>query len=364
LTIGRIKRNVSLEAASADLGAIAKRSEKAYPAWFRANYKVVVNSLRDDSVGHFKATLFAMVAAVFILLLIACSNVANLLLARATVREREVAIRASIGATRSRLMRQLLVESGLLAAASSIAGCVFAFLGLKGMIAAIPSDTIPPEAAISLRPSTLLLAAGVGVLATLLCGLAPALHLVRRDLYAGLAGSTKGASGGFQHGKLRAILVMVEVALSIVLLIGTGLMVRTLRALERVDIGFNPASVAYARLSLPEGRYDTADVKRAYFTKVLDRVAAIPGVIASTAATSFPPYSFGGSEIVVPGKTHSEPWSTTFEDIARASIRPKCRHNHNRNEPLTQSSLHAPIRHLQCPPFQRASRRGKSSVMK
>src|SRR5215467_2777547 len=364
LTIGRIKRNVSLEAASADLGAIAKRSEKAYPAWFRANYKVVVNSLRDDSVGHFKATLFAMVAAVFILLLIACSNVANLLLARATVREREVAIRASIGATRSRLMRQLLVESGLLAAASSIAGCVFAFLGLKGMIAAIPSDTIPPEAAISLRPSTLLLAAGVGVLATLLCGLAPALHLVRRDLYAGLAGSTKGASGGFQHAKLRAILVMVEVALSIVLLIGTGLMVRTLRALERVDIGFNPASVAYARLSLPEGRYDTADVKRAYFTKVLDRVAAIPGVIASTAATSFPPYSFGGSEIVVPGKTHSEPWSTTFEDIARASIRPKCRHNHNRNEPLTQSSLHAPIRHLQCPPFQRASRRGKSSVMK
>ena len=326
LTIGRIKRNVSLEAASADLGAIAKRSEKAYPAWFRANYKVVVNSLRDDSVGHFKATLFAMVAAVFILLLIACSNVANLLLARATVREREVAIRASIGATRSRLMRQLLVESGLLAAASSIAGCVFAFLGLKGMIAAIPSDTIPPEAAISLRPSTLLLAAGVGVLATFLCGLAPALHLVRRDLYAGLAGSTKGASGGFQHGKLRAILVMVEVALSIVLLIGTGLMVRTLRALERVDIGFNPASVAYARLSLPEGRYDTADEKAAYFRKVLDGVASIPGVIASTEATSFPPYSSGWSEIVVPGKTHAEPWGTTFDMCSEGYFQTLDRH--------------------------------------
>jgi putative ABC transport system permease protein len=90
-------------------------------------------------------------------------------------------------------------------------------------------------------------------------------------------------------------------------------MVRTLRALERVDIGFNPASVAYARLSLPEGRYDTADAKRDYFEEVLDRVAAIPGVIASTEATSFPPYSFGWTEIVVSGKTHSEPWGTTFD---------------------------------------------------
>jgi len=313
LTIGRLKRNVSLQAASADLGAIAKLSEKDYPAWFRANYKLVVNSLRDDSVGHFKATLFAMVAAVFILLLIACSNVANLLLARATVREKEIAIRASIGATRSRLVRQLLVESGLLAAGSCICGCLFAFLGLKGMIAAIPPDTIPAEVAISLRSETLLLAVGVSVLAIFVCGLAPALHLVRRDLYVGLAGSAKGASGGFQHGKLRSILVVVEVALSIVLLTGTGLMVRTLRALERVDIGFNPASVAYARLSLPEGRYDTADAKRDYFEKVLDRVAAIPGVIASTEATSFPPYSFGWTEIVVPGKTHSEPWGTTFD---------------------------------------------------
>ena len=313
LTIGRLKHNISLQAASADLGAIAKLSEKAYPAWFRANYRIVVNSLRDDSVGHFKATLFAMVAAVFILLLIACSNVANLLLARATVREKEIAIRTSIGATRSRLVRQLMVESGLLAAASCIGGCLFAFLGLKGMVVAIPADTIPPEVAISLRPATLLLAVGVSVLAIFVCGLAPALHLVRRDLHVGLAGSAKGAGGGFQHGKLRSILVVVEVALSIVLLTGTGLMVRTLRALERVDIGFNPASVAYARLSLPEGRYDTADAKRAYFAKVLDRVAAIPGVIASTEATSFPPYSFGGSEIVVPGKTHSEPWGTTFD---------------------------------------------------
>jgi len=326
LTIGRLKQNVSLEAASSDLGAIARLSERDYPAWFRAHYRIVVNSLRDDSVGHLKATLLAMVAAVLILLLIACSNVANLLLARATMREREIAIRASIGATRSRLIRQLLVESGLLAAASCIGGCVIAFLGLKGMVVAIPPDTIPPEVAISLRSAALLLAVGVSVLATFVCGLAPALHLVSRDLHVGLAGSTKGRSGSFQHGKLRSVLVVVEVALSIVLLTGTGLMVRTLRALERVDIGFNPDSVAYARLSLPEGRYDTADEKRVYFEKVLDRVAAIPGVVASTEATSFPPYSSGWSEILVPGKTHSEPWGTTFEMCSEGYFQTLGRH--------------------------------------
>jgi len=326
LTIGRLKRNVSREAASSDLGAIAKLSEKDYPAWFRANYRIVVNSLRDESVGHFKATLLAMVAAVLILLLIACSNVANLLLARATVREKEIAIRASIGATRSRLIRQLLAESGLLAAASCIGGCLFAFLGLKGMILAIPPDTIPPEVAISLRPATLLLAVGLSVLATFVCGLAPALYLVRRDLNVGLAGSAKGGSGGVQHGKLRSVLVVVEVALSIVLLTGTGLMLRTLRALERVDIGFNPASVAYARLSLPEGRYDTAHEKRAYFEQVLDRVAAIPGVVASAEVTSFPPYSSGWSEIVVPGKTHSESWGTTFDMCSEGYFQTLGRH--------------------------------------
>jgi putative ABC transport system permease protein len=326
LTIGRLKRDVSLQAASADLGAIAKLSEKDYPAWFRSNYRIVVTSLKDESVGHFKATLFAMLAAVFILLLIGCSNVANLLLARATVREKEIAIRASIGATRSRLISQLLVESGLLAAASCIGGCLFAFLGLKVMTATIPPDTLPPEVTISLRSETLLLAVAVSVLATFVCGLAPALHLVRRDLYVGLAGSAQGASGGFQHRKLRSVLVVLEVALSIVLLTATGLMVRTLRALKQVDIGFNPASVAYARLSLPEGRYDTADAKRAYFENLLDRIAAIPGVTASTEATSFPPYSFGWTEIVVPGTTHSEPWGTTFDMCSEGYFQTLGRH--------------------------------------
>jgi putative ABC transport system permease protein len=312
-TVGRLKSSVNLQAASADLGVVVKGLEKTYPAWFRTNYRLVINSLTDESVGRFKVTLFAMMAGVSMLLFIACSNVANLLLARATVREKEIVIRAFIGATRSRLVRQLLVESCLLAAASCIAGCLFAFFGLKGVVGAIPPDMIPSEVVIALRPGTLLLAMGVSVVTSLFCGLAPALHAVRRDLHTGLTGSARGTSGDYRHGKLRACLVVAEVALSIVLLVATGLMVRTLHALEQVDIGFDPVNVVYAQLSFPEGRYDSADQKRAFFRKALDRVASIPGVIASTEATSFPPYSFGWTEVAVPGKTHSEPWGATFD---------------------------------------------------
>jgi putative ABC transport system permease protein len=325
-TVGRLKSDVRLQAASADLGVVAKPLEKAYPAWFRTNYRLVINSLTDESVGRFRVTLFAMMAAVSMLLLIACCNVANLLLARATVREKEIVIRASMGATRGRLVRQLLVESCLLAAASCIAGCLFAFFGLKGVVAAIPPDMIPSEVAIALRPATLLFAMGVAIVTSLLCGLAPALHAVRHNLHTGLTGSGKGTSNDFRHGKLRSSLVVAEVALSIVLLIATGLMVRTLHALEQVDIGFDPVNVVYAQLSFPEGRYDTADQKKAFFREALDRVDAIPGVIASTEVTSFPPYSFGWTEIVVPGKTHSEPWGTTFDMCSEGYFQTLGRH--------------------------------------
>jgi putative ABC transport system permease protein len=312
-TVGRLKPGVNLQAASEDFGIVAKQSEKTYPAWFRVDYKLVVNSLKDESVGRFKLTLVALISAVSMLLLIACSNVANLLLTRATVREKEILIRASMGATRSRLIRQLLVESCLLAAASCVAGCLFAFFGLKGVAAAIPPDSIPSEVAIAIRPATLLFAIIVSALTSLLCGLAPAFHAARRELHTGLMGSGKGTGGSFRHGKLRSSLVVAEVALSIVLLIGTGLMVRSLHALEHVNIGFDPAHVVYSELSLPEDRYDTGDQKRVFFRKVLDRLAILPGVIAATEASSFPPYSFGWTEVLIPGKTHSEPWGTTFD---------------------------------------------------
>jgi putative ABC transport system permease protein len=325
-TIGRLKRGVSLKAASTDLEVIAKHFEKTYPAWFRVHYKLVVNSLTEESVGHFKLTLFALMGAVSLLLLIACSNVANLLLARATIREKEMVIRASMGATRSRLVRQLLVESGLLAATSCIVGCLFAYIGLKGVAAAIPPDMVPTEVAIALQPAALLFAMAVAALISLLCGLAPAPYAARRNLQMGLAASGKGASADFRHGRFRSGLVIVEVALSIVLLIGTGLMVRTVYALKQVNIGFDPVHVIYAELSFPEGQYDTSEQKRVFFEKVLDRLATEPGVIAATEATSLPPYSFGWTEVVIPGKTHSEPWGTTFDMCSEGYFQTLGRH--------------------------------------
>ena len=311
--VGHLKPGVSTQAAEADLEVIAKRLEKSYPAYFRSQFKIGINTLLDDSVGHFKTILFALMAAVAILLVIACCNVASLLLARATVREKEIAIRAAMGATRGRLLRQLLVESFILATAACVVSYILASWGLKGVVAAIPPDAIPSGVAISLRPAALFFAMGVAAVTTLLCGLAPAVHAIRRDLRAGLVGSGKGTNGNSRHGRLRSGLVIAEVAVSMVLLIDTGLMVRTLLALERVDIGFNPADVLYADLALPEGRYDTAVQKQIFFRKILDRMKAIPGVTAATVASSMPPYSWGWTEVEVPGETHSEPWGTIPE---------------------------------------------------
>ena len=323
---GHLKSGVSSQAAAADLDVIAKRLEKAYPTYFRPQFKMGINTLADSSVGRFKLALYALMAAVAMLLVIACSNVANLLLARATVRGKEIAIRAAIGATRSRLVRQLLVESLMLATASCVAGYMLTYLGLKGVIAAIPPDAIPSEVAIALRPAALFFGIAVAVVTTLLCGLAPAIHAARRDLRAGLVGTGKRTTHGFRHGRFRSGLVIAEVAVSITLLIGTGLIVRTLVALERVDIGFNPVDVLYVELALPEGRYATAAQRQVFFRKMLDRINAIPGVIASTVASSVPPYSWGWTEVEVPGKTHSDPWGTTFNMCSKGYFATLGRH--------------------------------------
>jgi putative ABC transport system permease protein len=310
--VGHLKPGVRLQTAEADLGVIAQRLETTFPTYFRPRYKLTIHTLIEGAIGPFKLTLFALLAAVMMLLLIACSNVANLFLARATVRETEIVIRAALGATRGRLIRQLLVESSVLAAVSCFVGCVFSYLGLKVVVGLIPPDTIPAEAAITLSPAAVWFAIAVTILTTLLCGLSPAIHSLGGEFQVRLAGSGKGTSGGFRHGRLRSALVIFEVAVSIVLLISSGLMVRTLVALERVDIGFDPAKVLYLQLSLPERRYQTAGQQRVFFRRALDQIIAIPGVIGAAETTSVPPYTYGWTTVVVPGKTQSEPWSATF----------------------------------------------------
>jgi putative ABC transport system permease protein len=302
--LARLKKGVSAETATADLDAILHRLAQANPGeLYPQRFKMRTRKLVDFVVGDFKKTLYALLAAVSMLLLIACSNVANLLLARATVREREIALRASLGASRGRLIRQLLVESLVLATAACLAGCFVAYFGLKGLAAIIPRGPIPEETVLGLNPAVLLFALTLAVLTTLVCGLAPALHAVRGNLQVRLTGSGKGAGDGFRHGKLRAGLVIAEVALSIVLLTGAGLMMRSFFALTHVDLGFDPQHTLYAEVTPSGGGHsEMAAQNQLFFEEILRRVKALPGVVTATLTLGLPPLGGAGSYVTVFGK--------------------------------------------------------------
>jgi putative ABC transport system permease protein len=310
----RRKPGVTLEAAAADLDVIAHRLCKLYPKDYPKRFNVWTDTLASDVVGDFKGTLYILLSAVAMLLLIACSNVANLLLARATTRQKEIGIRGSLGATRGRLIRQLFVESFVLATAGCLAGCAFAFGGLKWVVAAISlGGGLPGEASVTLNFPALLFAAAITMLITLLCGLAPALHAVNAHLQTSLAGSGKGVNANFGHATLRSSLVIVEVALSLVLLIGAGLMMRSFLAITHVDLGFNTKNVFVAGLSTPKGSYDTPEKLELLYQPLLQRIAAIPGVVAVSESWGVPPFDLQENEIVIPGKSHSETWRAALE---------------------------------------------------
>jgi predicted permease len=301
--VGHLKTGVSPESAAADLQVIATPFQKDDPIYFPPHFRIVVSTFNSEPVDHaFKLGLFALVGAVAVLLLIACSNVANLLLSRATTRAREFGIRSALGASRGRIVRQLFVESFALASTGCALGYLFAFCGLKVMVALIPSGTIPPEAAIALNPAALFFSLGITLFTSVACGVAPAVHAFRTDPQIALCTAGKGSSVDVRQGELCSTLVVAEVALSFVLAICSGLILRSLLALQNVNLGFNPSTVVYAEISWPEGRYDSAKVRNVLFRKVLDRLAQLPGVIAATEASSYPPHTWGWTTVVVQGQ--------------------------------------------------------------
>ena len=310
---GHLKPGVTAQQAEADLNIIAQRLARVYPKDYPKKFNVQLLSLADSVVGQFKTVLYTLLGAVGLLLLIACANVANMLLARASAREKEIAIRASLGAGRWRLVRQLLLESLLLAVGGAMAGCLVAYAGLKALVAAIPPNTIPDEAVIGLNVPVLWFSLSVAMLTALLFGLAPAMHIARPDMVEPLKDAGKGISGGFRHGKLRSTLVVVEVALSLVLLVGAGLLMRSFVALQEVELGLNPDNVLVVRLPLPKEQYKTAAAKQHFFRELLARLYATPGVVAATETSTLPPYGGIGSEVDVPGKTHSDKWNAIFQ---------------------------------------------------
>jgi putative ABC transport system permease protein len=313
--VGRLKPGVSLPSAAADLDMIAHRLTAAEPSFALTpeHYKVVVSRLIDQSVGPFGKALNALMVAVLFLLLIACVNVANMLLTRATVREREFAIRSALGASRGRILRQILLESVVLSSAAGLLGIALAIVGLRAVSALMPPNLVPPEAVIRLNFQALSFAIGISAAATLLCGLAPALFTLRIDPASGL--TSRGTKvGDFRRSAMRNSFVVAEIAFSVVLLTGAGLMMRNFFMLTRADLPFDPAKTLFLRLNLPHDRYyANPDPKPAFFSQVLPRIGALPGVVAAAETLMLPPNEGSWTDVAIPGKPHTERWTTDFE---------------------------------------------------
>jgi putative ABC transport system permease protein len=314
--LGRLKPGVSKTQAAADLTVIANHLAKINPQDYPARFQVFVKGLGDTVVGRFESTLYTVLAAVGLLLLIGCGNVANLMLARATSREKEFALRAVLGAGRARMVRLLLLESLVLAISGAALGVLIAWGGLKLIVAAMPQNMIPAESVIELNAPVMVFALVVAALTALIFGLAPALQAARRDLNDPLRDRGKGVIGGFRAGRMRDTVVMMEVALSLTLLIGAGLLMRSFVALREVHLGLQADHVLETQLPLPEDRYKTAAQVSGFFQPLLARVKAIPGVVDATESSALPPYGGMDSKMEISGKSHQEEWHTLLENIS------------------------------------------------
>jgi putative ABC transport system permease protein len=311
--MGHLKPGVSIKEAESDFEVIAHRLATKYPKDYPKHFSAQVFSLTDLVVGQFRTTLYIVLAAVGLLLLIGCGNVANLMLARATGREKEFAIRAVLGAGRLRLIRQLLVESLILATGGALLGALLAWGGLKSLVAAMPKQIIPAEAVIQLNGPVLVFTLCVAILTALIFGLVPALQAARRDLNDPLRDSGKGTSGSGRHSRLRSAVVVLEVALSLTLLVGAGLLMRSFMALRDVHLGFQPDHVLVVRLPLPRDRYKTSDQIASFYKPLLQRLKALPGVVEATETSSLPPFGGIRSDVDVAGKSHAEKWNSLFQ---------------------------------------------------
>jgi len=276
--IGRMKPGVSVERARADLDNIALNLAKAYPDTNK-DTQVGVTLLRQRMVSEIQSTLFMLLAAVGFVLLIACANVANLLLSRATGRAREFAIRSVLGATQKRVVRQLLTESLLLAIAGGLLGLILASWGTQAALAVLP-HALPRAGDVRIDPRVLLFTVGMSILAGVLFGLAPALRTARPDVHETLKEGGRGGTA-VRH-RAQSIFVVTELALAVVLLIGAGLTVRSLAHLWSFNRGFDPTDVMTFSLALPPSiAKETPDQVRAMLQRLPNRVAQIPGVEAA-----------------------------------------------------------------------------------
>ena len=281
---GKLKPGVTLAEGHADLERVARELEAEYPATNAGN-TVASTSLKDQLVGQVRPSLLILLAFVGVVLLIACANVANLMLARSAARAREMSVRAALGAGGGRLVRQLLTESLLLSALGGLAGILAAHWAIKALVAAVPGG-LPVFGDIGLDPRVLAFSAAITITAGLLFGAAPAFHAAKTDLHDAL--KARGVTSGPRRFDTRSVLVAAELALCIVLLVGAGLLTRSLGALTRVDTGLQRQGLLTAEFRLPPAKYGNDTLVNDFMERALAAIRAVPGAQSAALVMAIP----------------------------------------------------------------------------
>ena len=295
----RMRPGVPVEQAAGEMRTVAEQLKRDYPDNYPDNWTLIVTPLSIQATGNVRPALLVLLGAVGFVLLIACANVANLLLARAATRSKEIAVRTALGATRERLLQQLLTESVLVSLAGGVVGLLLAYAGVRALVAA-DIRNIPRADEIGIDGTVMLFTLGVSILAGVLFGLAPAVHTATPDLHGALKEGGRGTTADRGSHALRRSLVVTEVALALTLLTGAGLLLKSFARLQQVDPGFEPANLLTFNLALPQIRYPSDTAQIAFFDQVFPAIAQVPGVIAAGGTSVMP---FGGS------------WSTGSFDI-------------------------------------------------
>jgi putative ABC transport system permease protein len=314
----RLRPGVTAEQAEAELAVIFERYREENPRAPGADphNRLAVVSLQESLVGGLRSTLGVLMGAVGLVLLIACGNVASLTLARATGRAREIALRAALGASRGAIVRQLLLESSIFAAAGASLGVLFARWGVDLLVKADAGNSLPGYQAIRIDVPVLAFTFGISLIAAIAFGLAPAWRVSRPDLNRILRDSGWGTTGGGRRQTLRSLLVAGQIALSVVLLIGASLLVESFRNLRLVNPGFNPHNALTMNVNLPPGKYPDGPRRAQFFEAVVKRLAAIPGVHSAAASLGLPinlrvlsPILADGQPNVPPGQRPLAIWN-------------------------------------------------------
>ena len=298
--VARLRPGITLRAAEAEMQPILMRLPDDVPGMMthaifeQAKIRVVVRSLRDDVVGDISAVLFTVLGTVAFVLLIACANVANLFLVRAEARTKEVAVRSALGASPRSIVKLYLGESLVLSAVGAVLGVVLAYGALRGLLRLAPTG-LPRASEISIDGASLAVAAAIAVITGLFFSAIPFIRAGKAELTPMLRDGSRGSTSGRERQRVRNAFVVAQVALALMLLVGSGLLARSFQHMRAIDPGFKPANVLTFRLSIPEASYPTVGDRARFYNQLMTRLASVPGVVAAGAASKIPLVDDGGS---------------------------------------------------------------------